>query len=190
MAATTPNMSLKVWNLLTDPYDHEQLAENFAKLDQHRHAEGEGRQIPTGGIEDGAISSTKLAAESVTPAKLSLPAVEKDSTEALSLTTSLQDIVGCTYTTTSAGTFLVIGSFDAISAGTSGTVEGALLVNGSLQPGQANYAATASGQRATVASSWIVKAGSGQIIKLQGKKTAGTYTLETPHTTMTAVQIG
>lgn len=70
MAATTPYMGLKVWNLLTDSFDHTQFAENLAKLDQHTHAEGKGLKIPTGGIEDGAISTAKLATDSVTDAKL------------------------------------------------------------------------------------------------------------------------
>lgn len=76
MAATTPNMGLKVWNLLTDSFDHTQLAENFAKVDQHKHIEGQGAQIPTGGIVDGAISTSKIGSEQVTPEKLSSGATE------------------------------------------------------------------------------------------------------------------
>lgn len=76
MAATTPNMGLKVWNLLTDSYDHAQLAENFAKIDQHQHTEGQGAQIPTGGIENGAISGSKIGNEQVSPEKLTTVAAE------------------------------------------------------------------------------------------------------------------
>ena len=61
MALTTPKMVLKVWNLLTDPYDHDQLADNWAKVDQHDHTTNRGVQIPTEGIFDGAITSAKLA---------------------------------------------------------------------------------------------------------------------------------
>jgi hypothetical protein len=61
MALTTPKMVLKVWNLLTDPYDHDQLADNWAKVDQHDHTSSRGVQIPTEGIFDGAITSAKLA---------------------------------------------------------------------------------------------------------------------------------
>lgn len=74
MAATTPYMGLKVWNLLTDSFDHTQFAENLAKLDQHNHSEGKGVKVPTGGIEDGAISTAKIATDAVTDAKyLSAP---------------------------------------------------------------------------------------------------------------------
>ena len=55
-----PNLGLKVWNLSTDPYNSTQLAENFQKLDDHDHAGGRGKQIPTGGIADGAITSAKM----------------------------------------------------------------------------------------------------------------------------------
>lgn len=73
MAATAPQMGLKVWNLLTDSYDHSQLAENWAKVDQHNHTEGKGVKIPTAGIEDGAISTAKIGASQVTNAKLASP---------------------------------------------------------------------------------------------------------------------
>lgn len=61
MALTTPNMSLSVWDQLTDPYDHNQLANNFAKLDQHDHSSGKGPQVGTPGIQDGAITAAKIA---------------------------------------------------------------------------------------------------------------------------------
>lgn len=79
---TTPNLGLKVWNLTTDPYDSGQLADNWAKVDEHDHASGRGKQIPTAGIEDGAITTSKLAIganitpdASVTTAKLASEAV-------------------------------------------------------------------------------------------------------------------
>lgn len=55
----TPRMSLKVWNAGSDPYDHEQLADNFLKLDIHDHSQGRGTQIPSAGIVDGAITVQK-----------------------------------------------------------------------------------------------------------------------------------
>lgn len=58
---TTNNMGLKVWNLVTDAYDHAQIADNWAKVDQHDHSGNRGVQIPTGGIEDGAITNPKRA---------------------------------------------------------------------------------------------------------------------------------
>jgi hypothetical protein len=55
-------MGLSIWNLLTDPYDHAQLADNFSKIDLHDHTPGRGIQIPTEGITDGAVTAAKLAA--------------------------------------------------------------------------------------------------------------------------------
>lgn len=60
MAFVTPRMSLKVWNAASDPYDHEQLADNFLKLDQHDHSPGRGTPIGGAGIQPGAITSTHV----------------------------------------------------------------------------------------------------------------------------------
>jgi hypothetical protein len=54
-------MSLNVWDQLSDPYDHNQLANNWAKVDQHDHSSGKGLQVPTAGIQDGAVTAAKLA---------------------------------------------------------------------------------------------------------------------------------
>lgn len=62
MAFTSAKMGLRIWNLLTDLYDHSQLADNWAKLDYHDHSPGKGVQIPTEGIADGAVTGPKLAA--------------------------------------------------------------------------------------------------------------------------------
>lgn len=58
-----PKMGLVAWNSSTDVWNHEELANNFRKLDEHDHSSGKGRQIPTGGIEDGAITTNKLSPE-------------------------------------------------------------------------------------------------------------------------------
>lgn len=60
MAFVTPRMSLKVWNAASDPYDHEQLADNFLKLDQHDHSPGRGTLIGGDGIQEGAITTTHI----------------------------------------------------------------------------------------------------------------------------------
>lgn len=54
-------MGLSVWNHLTDPYDHAQLADNFSKLDFHDHTPGRGVLIPTEGIAPEAITADKIA---------------------------------------------------------------------------------------------------------------------------------
>lgn len=59
-------MGLRIWNLLLDPYDHEQLADNWAKVDAHDHSPGRGVLIPTEGIAFEAISFP-LIASSVFP---------------------------------------------------------------------------------------------------------------------------
>lgn len=60
MAFSTPNMSLMAWNNASDPYDHDELSDNFLKLDQHDHSVGKGVQIGTGGIADHAITEDKI----------------------------------------------------------------------------------------------------------------------------------
>lgn len=63
---TTPNLGLKVWNLSSDPYNSAQLADNWARVDEHDHTNGKGMQIPTAGIADGAITAPKLASSITT----------------------------------------------------------------------------------------------------------------------------
>jgi hypothetical protein len=84
---TSPNMGLKIWNLQSDPYNSDQLAENFAKVDNHDHSNGRGLQINgSSGIVDGSITSAKLASGvqatpldgSVTTAKIVNTAVTAD----------------------------------------------------------------------------------------------------------------
>lgn len=59
-------MSLKVWNSPSDPYDHEQLADNFLKLDVHDHSQGRGAQIGAAGIQNGAITAIHIAPGAIT----------------------------------------------------------------------------------------------------------------------------
>jgi hypothetical protein len=66
-------MGLRIWNLLLDPYDHEQLADNWAKVDAHDHSPGRGVLIPTEGIAFEAISYPLLAS-SVFPIAQAAPA--------------------------------------------------------------------------------------------------------------------
>jgi hypothetical protein len=64
---TTPNMGLTAWDLGSDPYDHSQLAANFAQIDLHDHSTGKGLQIQGSGIANNAITSGKIAANQVLP---------------------------------------------------------------------------------------------------------------------------
>lgn len=63
---TSPKLGLRIWNLLLDPYDHEQLADNWAKVDAHDHSPGRGVLIPTEGIALEAVNFP-LIASSVFP---------------------------------------------------------------------------------------------------------------------------
>lgn len=84
MSIVSPNMGLAIWNLVDDHYNHDQLADNFAKLDFHDHAPGRGLQIGTEGIQDGAVTAAKMAPGadsiqngSITPVKFAtLPAAK------------------------------------------------------------------------------------------------------------------
>jgi hypothetical protein len=61
MAFTSGKMGLRIWNLVTDLYDHAQLADNWAKVDYHDHSPGRGVQIPTEGLADNSVTAAKLA---------------------------------------------------------------------------------------------------------------------------------
>src|ERR1019366_2888025 len=58
-------LGLRIWNLLLDPYDHEQLADNWAKVDAHDHSPGRGVLIPTEGIAKEAIIGELIAKEAI-----------------------------------------------------------------------------------------------------------------------------
>ena len=70
MATTLPNMSLRQWNLASDPFSRAELADNFQKLDDHDHTTGKGVQVPSGGIANGAVTNAKLATSAVDGTKV------------------------------------------------------------------------------------------------------------------------
>ncbi len=84
MSIVSPSMGLAIWNLPGDLYNHDQQADNMAKIDFHDHAPGRGQQIGTEGLKDGAITAAKIAPGanaiqngSITPAKFAtLPAAK------------------------------------------------------------------------------------------------------------------
>lgn len=57
---TSSKMGLRIWNVLLDNYDHEQLADNWAKVDAHDHSPGRGVLIPTQGIAPEAITDALI----------------------------------------------------------------------------------------------------------------------------------
>ncbi len=75
-------MGLRIWNLLTDPYDHEQLADNWQKVDAHDHSPGRGVLIPSEGLADELIvfrhlSPTIFPVVTATGGALSISAAEE-----------------------------------------------------------------------------------------------------------------
>jgi len=70
MSFVTSNMGLVTWDQGTDPYDHAQLSSNWVAVDGHDHTPGRGRQVPSAGIADGAITSTKILDGAVVASKI------------------------------------------------------------------------------------------------------------------------
>lgn len=75
MASIEAYMGLRVWDQLSDKFDHDQLAQNWAKVGAHDHTSGKGTQIPTGGIADQAVTNAKIADATIGSAKLSAEAL-------------------------------------------------------------------------------------------------------------------
>ncbi len=69
----TPNMSLRAI-VEKDRTWYFDWVHNFNKLDGHRHITGEGRQIPTAGIADQAITAGKIANNAITDTQISATA--------------------------------------------------------------------------------------------------------------------
>jgi hypothetical protein len=76
MATTTTNMSLKVWDLLTDNFSYTDLANNFEAIDEHDHTTGAGVPIPAGGLAVGSVGTAQLQTASVTNSKLANGSVD------------------------------------------------------------------------------------------------------------------
>lgn len=71
MSILSSAMTLWIWLNGGDPYSHEQLADNFLKLDQHDHSPGKGIQIPTAGLRDESVTTEKIAKGAITNSQLS-----------------------------------------------------------------------------------------------------------------------
>lgn len=70
MAFPTLHMGLIAWDDGDDPYDYSQLANNFAAIDNHDHTEGKGKQVPSGGLADNAVTNRSIAPSAVTGDKV------------------------------------------------------------------------------------------------------------------------
>lgn len=66
----TGNMGLTIWDLLTDDFDYGQLEDNWIAVDVHDHSPGRGVPIGTAGIQNQAITQSKLGLQSVGQANI------------------------------------------------------------------------------------------------------------------------
>jgi len=66
----TPNLHLYAWDRGDDPYEHDQLSENFYTIDGHDHTPGRGARIVTEALADSAVQTVKIADKAVTQPKL------------------------------------------------------------------------------------------------------------------------
>lgn len=108
----------------------------------------------------------------------------------LSLTTSYQDIAGATVTVNRSGTYKVTACFEFnITAGDTGAaIDGQLLVNGSAQTIFAVAQAPAGTIELSTFQQWVVTGVlSGQVLKLQAKKAAGSGTSSVIHFNTTII---
>lgn len=114
----------------------------------------------------------------------------------LTLTTSIQDLAGCTTTFTIAGASafaLVIGTFDADVSVSSASVlfQGKCVVDGNTQSAVALAKDNGANTRQTTSQFWLPSLDPGpHTIKLQGLKSgsaAGTHIFHATHTQMTVV---
>lgn len=185
-------MSLNIWTAGSDPYDHDQLADNFFKLDQHNHGQGMGAQIGADGIADASllaqhftnasIATAFLVDASITSRKLAPTKGRVSATADLAMTVTAQDVPGASVTVTPEidGTLLVQGAFylsTVIGTGQTGDLEGLLTVDGTIRTPVAKlFQSVASGVSgpsiaATVGQIWLVPltAGVAHTVKLQGR---------------------
>lgn len=66
MPRTTTNLLLKVWNDLTDKFNHTELAQNWDRVDTHDHTgSGKGLKLPAGAFEPNAVRNVDLAPTAV-----------------------------------------------------------------------------------------------------------------------------
>lgn len=122
------------------------------------------------------------------PAQLS--SFREAATADLALTTSDQDVTGCSVTLGSSGTYLVWGVFDFHhSASGGGVAVGSLYVDGTAETSTALLDEAA--VHASVSQVWLVSTSPDIVVKLAAKKTvnAGTVEVKANHTTITVLRV-
>lgn len=70
MSTTYSNIGLTAWTSGSDLFNHIQLANNFQAIDNHDHTSGKGLPIPTGGLQNLAVTGPKVAADAIDASKI------------------------------------------------------------------------------------------------------------------------
>lgn len=181
MPFVTPRISLKVWNSPSDPYNSQQLADNWIKVDLHDHSSGKGTQIGSGGIAnnailanhifanavgnsalaDNAVGTSELQTASVTSPKLKPSYGSVTASGNLTLTTTATNIPGATAVVvpTVSSSLLVHGAFylsGNLPNGSTAELEGLLALDGTPRTTVAKmYQSIAAGTTTAVAAATV-----------------------------------
>jgi hypothetical protein len=151
----------------------------------------------------GATAGTVAAGDDsrVTGAAALLSAIassaSKPCTSTLTLTTTVQDVAGCTLTFTLAGAHgfaLVVGTFDFQPTATSaGNIAiGALMADAATQSQQVIWSDNGANSRGTLSQSWVVPLAAGShTLKLRASKVAsgGTHVANSSHTNLSVLVV-
>jgi hypothetical protein len=153
---------------------------------------------PSAGQVATATSATAAAWQTPSTAALLTAlgsSTSKPCTSTLTLTTTVQDVAGCTLTFTLAGAHgfaLVVGTFDFQPTATSaGNIAiGALMADATTQSQQVIWSDNGANSRGTLSQSWVVPLAAGShTLKLRASKVAagGTHVANSSHTNMSVL---
>jgi hypothetical protein len=122
MSTTTTNMGLIIPANGETDYPTS-IQSSFSSIDTHDHSTGKGKQIITGGIADLAVTTAKLADNSVTQAKRASLGQQISSDCGLFDTnsTSLTDVTNLSVTITTTGRPVFVGLISSATGPTFGT---------------------------------------------------------------------
>lgn len=79
-------MGLRIWSQLSDLYNHDQLADNWSKVDLHDHTPGRGIRVPAEGIDNEAVIGSKISPAFMQTVEGAFGAIVADGTQTITLT--------------------------------------------------------------------------------------------------------
>lgn len=132
MSGITPNLLLTKWTVGGDYFSRATLAANDDLLDAHDHTPDKGARIPTGGLENLAVTTTKIADLAVTTAKIAddsvtAAKVKADAWTDYAATVSSTSLDGAS--NTNVGRYIKLGrvvhAYGKITLGSGGSLTGA-----------------------------------------------------------------